>query len=357
MYEQLISAAEIVEQNSPLLSKSVIRSMQSLSENINFPIVPCGIGAVSNLSGLYASRMSETLTALRQFSSVTLMSQQVAEEMRNTLSMIAYSNVGVSLLNSVCDALRSLSLDILQSQREVMQTILDSSDSFIFMRIANEIGFPIYLEIDSELKYRLVKSYRENGNQCNKKELQQIILDYYNDDYVDGVLNNIENFNIFRSDRVCLIREGIKVYQEGHYGASGSLFATQMSGMIQDIFDEMNTIYPYTQTEKKELMVTFNQHCKPDSEKGMLLQIICRQEGGILVWNRIAKYFLDVIYSSGEKYMENQPKRHMICHGIQTNYNTKEMNLKQIICLDILTELAWRVKQMKTDEEAIVVEG
>lgn len=360
MYEQLISAAEIVKQNKHLFGNPVIRSMQSMTQNINIPALSYEIVGKTSLSGICSQGFAEAFTGLGQMCPVTSISQQMVKEMRDGIAafaMSACSQIGTSLLKSISERLKSFTQDLFQSHLEFVRNYQGIYDDVLFVKIANEIGFPVYLEMGSELKSLLLASYRANNNQCNGKEMQQIILDYYNDDYIDAILHSIENVNIFRSDRVLLVREGIEVYQEGHYGASGSLFSTQMSGMIRDIFDELNTIYPYTQTEKKELMVAFDQHCKPDSEKGMLLQIVCRQDGGILVWNRITEYFLDVIYSSGEKYMDTQPKRHMICHGIQTNYNTKEMSLKQIICLDILAELAWRVKQMKADEEAIIVKG
>ena len=54
--------------------------------------------------------------------------------------------------------------------------------------------------------------------------------------------------------------------------------------------------------------------------------------------------------------MELYPKRHMLCHGIQLNHDTKEMNLILIMCMDILSELAWRVKKMKEENTQIVID-
>ena len=85
----------------------------------------------------------------------------------------------------------------------------------------------------------------------------------------------------------------------------------------------------------------------------MLAQIISIQDGGIFTWYRVIDYFLGTTYGSGKRYMSKQPKRHMIGHGIQTNYNTKEMNLKLILCMDIITELAWKIKEQ--DENSNVV--
>lgn len=111
----------------------------------------------------------------------------------------------------------------------------------------------------------------------------------------------------------------------------------------RDIYNELSGIYKYARKEKNEIKSAFNlQFCRDDSEKVMFVEIVCKQDDGIILWYKVARYFLTYIYSSGEKYSEQYPKRHMICHGIQTNYATKEMCLKLIICLDILAELAWR---------------
>ncbi len=220
-------------------------------------------------------------------------------------------------------------------------------EKYLFLKISDEIGFPIYLEADSELRDRLIDSYRKNENQCNKKEMCEIILDYFNDEYIDYILNGIKNVHVFNTERVVLIEEGIEAYQFGFYGSSASLFAAQLSGMISDVYKELSTFHRFSNEEKKELLVTFNQNCKTDSEKGMLLQIIDIQSQGFMIWYRVVQYFLNIVYSTKKNNIAAQPNRNLICHGKQTNYNTREMNLKLIMCMDIIAELAWRIKNMK----------
>lgn len=81
----------------------------------------------------------------------------------------------------------------------------------------------------------------------------------------------------------------------------------------------------------------------------MLLQIVNSQSQGFMIWYKVLRHFLNSVYSPKGHDMVLQPQRHMICHGKQTNYNTKEMNLKLILCMDIIAELAWRVKNMKEE--------
>ena len=278
---------------------------------------------------------------------------KVLTSVYNQSIMASFSNLGILLKNSINDVFAINLYDMSQINKNInsfadftetiQKTISNSlcfkgiqelSEKCLFLRIADEIGFPVYLEVDSELQERLLYSYKQNENQCNKKEMSEIILDYYNDDYVDHIMNGIKNVRVFNPERVILIEEGIETYQLGLYGSSASLFATQLSGMIRDVY----------------------QNCRPDSEKGMLLQIVNSQSRGGMIWYKVLRHFLDIVYSSKGHKMAIQPQRHMICHGKQTNYNTKEMNMKLILCMDIIAELAWRVKQMKEVYSEVVID-
>ncbi len=262
-----------------------------------------------------------------------------------------------NLVSCVDNVLSEIVCTVQKVISQILQPLQDYDDVFkrlFFLEIADEIGFAIYMEMDSELQDKLIYSYRKNNNKCNKKEMIAIILDYYNDYYIDCILNSIKNVQIFNSDRVILIEDGIMAYQSGFYASSASLFAVQLSGMISDVYKEMNTIHRFSKQEKQELIAEFQQNCKPDSEKGMLLQVISYQTNGVFMWYKVLQYFLNIIYSTNEN-MAEYPQRHMICHGKQTNYNTKEMNLKLILCMDIISELAWRIRKMR--EECLIVDA
>lgn len=299
----------------------------SLSHSIKM-ISECG------LSAAYVTNMSKMISAVSQ--------------------SIASSNLALntSLASSVSQAIKNMT----PFHEDFVKNCREFFDRMLFMRIADQIGFPVYMEIDTELQDRLLESYRVNGNQCNKEEMCQIIVDYYNDDYVDRILNGIRNVGIFNQKRVELISESVEVYQLGFYGTSAPAFADYISGMIRDIYNEVCTMHKFTGEEKNEILACFDQRCKPDSEKGMLLQIVCSQDRSPLFWYRVVSYFLSRFYASGESGMDMYPKRHMLCHGIQLNHDTKEMNLVLIMCMDILSELAWRVKKMKDENTQIVID-
>lgn len=333
-------------------------------------------GTIHVKSGInvnHLKELSKTTNYLYKESGYNKLAKQINNTLKifrplyNKSNMLSFSNLGTLMQNRISDSLRRNSFEINKQFKYILSDFTASmqktfqycnsyfwqfkglSDKCLYLKIADEIGFPIYLEMDSDLQHKLIGSYIQNGNQCNKKEMCEIILDYYNDECVDHILNGIKNVQVFNSERVILIEEGIEAYQLGFYGSSASLFAAQLSGMIKDVYNELIRFHRISYKEKNELLVRFNQNCRRDSEKGMLLQIIDRQSKGFFVWDRVLHHFLDVIYSTKENDMDTQPNRNMICHGKQTNYNTKEMNLKLILCMDIIAELAWRVKQMKEE--------
>lgn len=310
------------------------------------------------------SRINELRRAMGSLCNMKIREMQLVS--KNLSDEIKIAGIDVCrnlILSSVANA-ASECRDILADYNHILRNVVSATsfkqfsylhEKYLFFKIADEIGFAIYMEIDSELQDKLIDSYRNNNNQCNKKEMIAIILEYYNDEYIDCILNSVKNVQVFNPDRVVLIEEGIKAYQLGLYAPSASLFATQLSGMISDVYKEMNTVYRFSKQEKQELIAEFQQNCKPDSEKGMLLQVISYQTNGVFMWYKVLQYFLNIIYSSNEN-MAEYPQRHMICHGKQTNYNTKEMNLKLILCMDIISELAWRIHKIKDERLVVDVE-
>ncbi len=279
----------------------------------------------------------------------------VSDIMRETLSLFheQMNELQKTMISGIQETLQRLAQVNLQFTHKYKKTF----DRLLFFEIAKETGFPIYLECDTELQDMLVESYRANGNSCNINEMQQIIFEYYDEEYVNSVCRSFANSNIFNKERVGLLKQGIAVYQLHYFAAANSLFAAQMGGMIRDLYAGLSKTRKFTQSEKNKVRRAFKLgNCRDDSEKLMLAEVISEQEGGIMIWCHVARFFLKYIYSSGEGYMEEYPKRHMICHGIQTNYDTRKMSLKLILCIDILTELAFRVGKMKETAQQVIID-
>ena len=187
--------------------------------------------------------------------------------------------------------------------------------------------------------------------------MRKIIFEYYDDTYVDKIFLQIIDAGIFCPDRNELLFEAAYDYRIGSYGGAGAILATQFGGIIEDAYDMENLLCRFTSDEKQEIMDCFGMDKKGiNGDKGKAFLTMNRQKG-VLGWYQISMYFQEHLYSSKEDDMQEHPKRHKVCHGIQLRYNTKEMNLKLIMCLQILAELAWRVKHKQEVSVQAVIEG
>lgn len=335
----MAQSKRIAEKINKQLPVSTLNKIQSAVANINLP--QAQVETAIEICNERCQEISDAFESLHGvFSVVSGISEQIQEMNRSIIFDIHNSLKCMKLQN----------LEIFEYSRKAV-------DRNLFFEIADEIGLPIYLECDTILQDKLIEMYRENNNSCNVKEMRCIVMDYYNKDYVENICIEFTNLYILGKERIKLLIDSIDVFQLGYYGVANSSFVDQISGMIRDIHEELSLLHKYSKAEKNEIKTLFNiQKYNDNSEKIMLLEILCEQNRGFLLWYRVAKFFLKYIYSSKEKYMDQHPKRHMICHGIQTNHDTREMSIELIICIDILVELAYRIQKMREENKQMVID-
>lgn len=342
MHNAMIESQKIVPQIEEIIPESTCKNLQSAIANICIPEVEINTALTEYVKSFQVVTLPIIVHDMvcDMLNTMITSIQEILDELHKTVSSCIQKIAQINFQFSIPDG------------------FIEIRDRMLFFKIADEIGFPVYLECDTELQDILIEIYINNNNRCDKKKMQQAVIDYYNEDYLECICNGITNVNIFSAERIGLLRQGVEVYQEGNCAAANALFMTQMGGMIRDIYNKLSEIHKFTRKEKNEIKRAFKlEKCYDDSEKVMLAEIISEQEGGIMIWYQVVKFFLKYIYSSGEKYMDEFPKRHMICHGIQTNFDTMEMSLKMILCMDILAELAWRIQKMKEENYQMVIDG
>lgn len=341
MNNTMIESQRIATQIEKIIPESTYKNMQSAIANICVPEVKFNTSLTEYLKSFEIVTppiIAHDIVCDLMNAMVTPI-QEILNELHKTVSSFIQKMAQINFQFSLPDG------------------FIEIQDRMLFFKIADEIGFPIYLECDTELQDILIEIYIDNNNRCDKAKMQQAVIDYYNEDYLECICNGITNVNIFDAERIGLLRQGIEVYQEGHCAAANALFITQMGGMIRDIYNKLSEIHKFTRKEKNEVKRIFKlENCYDDSEKVMLAEIISEQEGGIMIWYKVVKFFLKYMYSSGKKYMDEFPKRHMICHGIQTNFDTMAMSLKMILCMDILAELALRIEKMIDDAQQVIID-
>lgn len=325
--------------NYSWINSSAMIQISKISVNINREIMAVNCDRMNKIISQLNNTYSQILSPVRE---------AMEKSMANSLKMVIQTS---GLMDSFGESIRSA----IKTINRIYPSMSVVQEKLLFMKIADELEFPVYFYVDSELRKMLIESYRKNGNCCNKSEMTKIILDYFGDAYVDRLLCGLRNEEIFNS-RISLIEEGIQAYRLQLYGPSGALFVVLMGGMIQDIYDEKQKYARLSKKQKQQLLIEYNQHCSTESEKGMLIQIIDSQQYGIYIWYEVVEYFLKVFYSCNGCHMVVSPQRNKICHGEQINFNTKEMNLKLLLSMEILLELAAHTKRMYSSENEEIID-
>jgi hypothetical protein len=209
-----------------------------------------------------------------------------------------------------------------------------------YIMLMHKIQYPLFLETDEEFKKEVVK--HEN----DIKEVEIVIENYLNDEYLKSMLKEWETSNCINKDRLPILKEAIELHLKKYYFACTSMMMCQLYGIVIDIYHYLRKMDVEISEESKNDLAKEYQIEKIDSEKGRLIQLAFIPEGGHLIKEAIVDYFQKEILSSSEKQerWRHQPLRNKICHGDQLNYGTKEHSLKAIMCINLLFKLGEDIK-------------
>ena len=86
----------------------------------------------------------------------------------------------------------------------------------------------------------------------------------------------------------------------------------------------------------------------------MMLRLMLYPDSGLFYWQAVTDYIYNVILTSDDcAFREHNPMRNKICHGVHTDFGTKEKSLKSILVIDLLlnlyADLNWMISN--ADEE------
>ncbi|MCD7892356.1 MAG: hypothetical protein LUG60_01520 [Erysipelotrichaceae bacterium] len=226
-----------------------------------------------------------------------------------------------------------------------------------------QLSFP---EITDDMKYTwktcsylmALKDYKWPLYSLNDSDFIDVILDFSEkevfqnvmDETIISILTNdyIQNLNFKFNHQdesknwSPILDEIIISYLQGLYFSSTTLSMCTISGIINDLFEKYDD-YLEKSRENLNILADFLElsnndlNSKNKDEKRKLALIVNDIDMGYFRWQNALYYiFKDVYTSKNKNYDPNQPCRNMICHGIQTNYGTKEHALKAILCIDIV---------------------
>lgn len=217
----------------------------------------------------------------------------------------------------------------------------DALDRWEFMDIVSDCNIPVYFETDTELQNRVLEICRYSGEDYPIREVEACVMDYYNDNRIDEILEYWINQDWIESDRKEGFKEAIEDYKNERYWGTSCILMTQIGGVITRLYNmaNMNKLVPLE--EKKELLKMYNVG-RFNSEKAKGIVMISMQHSGIYGWEKFANYFVNVVYSNKDdlKYFLVDPGRNKTCHGDQLNLGNRIIALKCILILDMIIQMS-----------------
>ena len=296
-------------------------------------------------------KKSSAITAATQLMTESLAAsirENCSEILKISTDVIASSFQALNISNQMGTIIDEIanSIQINLPKIELPKVDRKTYDRWKFIRLASDINFPIYFEIDTELQDRILDII-SNDTKDSKERTERIehcIIEYYNHNVLCSILSMwLEQPWIDQWQKEAL-KEAVEVYEEGRYYSTGSILMCQLGGLITKLYNATNSIQAIPKEDKKEILSLYNIN-NPNSEKAKIVQMMSVQDQGIFLWERSADYFVNYIYSSSgdmRKFTED-PGRNKICHGELTNYGTQKHALKAILVTDIIFQLGIQI--------------
>lgn len=218
-----------------------------------------------------------------------------------------------------------------------------------YVRIMAELDWPAYINGDTIFHQIVVDRYESEG----VPGVEAAIYDYYGALYLKDLEDQLTASSVIKKERLPLFHEALLLYQLGYYFGAVAILITQIIGITADIeqfLKKNNASYDPKTLNLIRKRYGFD-HTNDVSRvmtavvEGMSIDDDENEYGFLLGYLRFKVFRTHMPETDTEKHVN----RHMICHGTQLNYGTKEHALKVILCIDALAWVAEVITDNLTD--------
>ena len=172
---------------------------------------------------------------------------------------------------------------------------------------------------------------------------------YLDDSWLSSVEARWSNYEELPIGIRDLIRKSIRYHRHGCYDATVALLMTLVEGWTEIYLGSAFSISEAEDAELFDILAT-DRGLKPlcerkksvlRNQKDLFLAMMINADTGSLACEKIIRYIVDVVLANkyDEKLAAHNPLRNKVCHGVQTNYGTKEHSLKAILVTDLMIRI------------------
>lgn len=225
-------------------------------------------------------------------------------------------------------------------EHELDMSELEKINYHDYIRKMAEIEWPAFLDGDVDFHEQIIRLYNEGLFE----KIKETIYNHYDAIYIKDLQDQLEASSVIKEGRIPILKEAFLLYHLGYFYGSVTLMMSQIIGIVKDIEDfliQNGSSY----NPKNEELLSLRYHVTKNSEKGKT--ILTLLEGKDLndeqrEYLYLIGYFRNKIFSHKLEVCDltSQVSRHMIFHGEQLTFGSKEQALKLILCIDSLCWIA-----------------
>lgn len=219
-----------------------------------------------------------------------------------------------------------------------------------YVRIMAEFDWPAYINRDAVFHQLIIDTYESDG----ASGVESAIYDYYGALYLKELEDRLSSSEVINKERLPLFHEALLLYQLGYYYGAVAILITQIIGITADIEKFLKKNKASYDSKTLELIKRrYGLDHKNDTSRvmtavveGMSIDDEENEYGFLLGYLRFKLFRTHMPKAETEKHVN----RHMVCHGTQLNYGTKEHALKVILCIDALAWVAEVISEKLADQ-------
>lgn len=225
--------------------------------------------------------------------------------------------------------------------------VLPLQKRFHVLGVLKESNWPLHLVGSDELTAELEEADRESPTLL--LDIADIAERYLDDSWLESVSKRWETHEELGEGKGALLTRTLEFHRAGEFDACVATLMCLFEGLTveymgpsirleseedMELFDFEAAGYGLTPLSERKRAQLFGQ-------KDLVLAMSLKADTGWYVWREIVGYIIGVVLTNkdNEALAAHNPLRNKICHGIQTNYGTKEHSLKAILATDSLIRL------------------
>lgn len=313
LQENMSSIASTMMQNS-----QIARSMERVAEM---------------QSKLYAS----------QFTADILRASEIARSFNAMVSPELFEKIRRAVVSLTYE----LSPDVSSLLRVATEKARQAFDSVEYLYILDASQWPLHLSQGEELTKEILALSPDDERLSEK--VAEIAEAHLGNDWVEEVRSRWFSDDDLSEGEMAVLNVALQHHCKGEYHASVAILMCMLEGLAEKYVGDIKRL----EGDKVELFnLEAGKHkLNPLPQDGkraygfkakdQLVIMMLHAERGFYVWKSAYSYLIDVVLTNGgmEEVCEHNPLRNKICHGVQTNFGTKEHSLKSILAIDLLIRL------------------